>query len=106
MRSHRVPHPRPEAYTAPVSSLIPGQPARSAEFPLWLVVPMGLIGLFFFLFGGVVWSVVFFRLGLDTSPQQDGSTPVIYALWFGTMVLLGIGYNRIERWWRARFMTA
>lgn len=77
------------------------QRARVAP-PLWLVLPGGLLGLFFGLFGGAVWSVVFRATGLDTSAQQYGSTPFIFGLWFLTVLLLGVAANRAERVWRRR----
>ena len=61
----------------------------------------GVVVLLFGLFGGAFWSVVFSSLGFDPSPQQYGSTPFIFALWFGSAYLLAVALNRLHRVTRA-----
>jgi hypothetical protein len=96
-----APHLRPEAYTAPVSPLMPvDAPARLVpygdETPLWLA-PLYLPVACFAVFGGALSYALLRAIGIDVDGGAGWWQPVPFAMWIGGTPGLAWLTVRLER---------
>jgi hypothetical protein len=93
--------PRPEAYTAPVSPLIPiDSPPRLAPYPdegLGWTSLLYLPAAVFAVFGGVISYALLRQLGVDVDGGAGWWQPVPFAMWFGGTLGLAVVTTRLER---------
>jgi hypothetical protein len=96
MTTARVPRPRPEAYTAPVSPLLPGAPGRLETAVALLYLPVGV----FAVFGGAISFLVLTAVGIDVMGGAGWWEPAPFVMWFGGTLGFSWGVGRLERWLR------